>query len=135
MAGDWKVNAGRLWAVGATTAVIAGLAAAIVWLFATQVFDETLYVTSPGGSDLVELSVGQTFIAAFIAGILATGAMHLMLAFVPRGSMFFGLLATLVLFGAILSLLVSFQSSQAQENDPLDLQVDLLMESMSVSSL
>ena len=40
MAGDWKVNAGRLWAVGATTALIAGLAAVIVWLFATQVFDE-----------------------------------------------------------------------------------------------
>ena len=105
MAGDWKVNAGRLWAVGATTAVVAGLAAVLVWLFATQVFDETLYVSTPSDSGLVELSVGQTFIVAFLAGIVATGLMHLMLAFVPRGSMFFGLLATLVLFAMFIPVL------------------------------
>ncbi len=105
MAGDWKVNAGRLWAVGATTAVVAGLAAVLVWLFATQVFNETLYTSTPSDSGLVELSAGQTFIVAFLAGIVATGVMHLMLTFVPQGATFFGILATLVLFAMFIPVL------------------------------
>ena len=82
MAGDWYVNPGRLWAIGVTTALVAALAAAVVWLFATQVFNETLYVSTPGGSDLQELGVGPVLFVSFLMGVIATGVLHLLLRFV-----------------------------------------------------
>lgn len=97
MSGDWIVNPGRLWAIGVTTSLVAAMAAGVVWLFATQVFDETLFAGRPSG-DVEELTVGMVLIVAFLIGILATGALHLLLAFVPRGDLFFGLIGTLILF-------------------------------------
>lgn len=96
MSGDWYVNTGRLWATGVTTALVAALAAAVVWLFATQVFDEMLLVSSPGGG-LQELGVGPVLLVGFVMGIVATGVLYLLLRYVPRGDLFFGLLGTLFL--------------------------------------
>ena len=72
-----------------------------------------LFVSTPSDSGLVELSAGQTFIVAFLAGIVATGLLHLMLTFVPQGSMFFGLLATLVLFAMFIPVLTLPDSTTA----------------------
>ncbi len=96
MAGDWKINGGRLWTIGIVTSIVAALAAGVVWLFATEVFDVVLFVESPGG-DPEELTVGLVLGFAFIMGVLATGLLHLLLAFVPRGEVFFGVIGTLVL--------------------------------------
>jgi hypothetical protein len=97
MSGDWIVNPGRLWAIGVTTSVVAALAGGVVWLFATQVFDEILLVGNPSG-DTSELTVGMVLIVSFLVGIVATGLLHLLLAFVPRGDLFFSLIGTLILF-------------------------------------
>jgi hypothetical protein len=97
MSGDWNVNGGRLWAIGATTALVGALAAAVVWLFATQVFDETLLVQQGSSGDLQELGVGTVLIVAFVMGLIAVGVWYLLLLFVPRGDLFFGLLGTLFL--------------------------------------
>lgn len=97
MSGDWIVNPGRLWAIGVTTSVVAALAGGVVWLFATQVFDEILLVADPSG-DTSELTVGMVLIVSFLVGIVATGLLHLLLAFVPRGDLFFSLIGTLILF-------------------------------------
>lgn len=96
MAGDWNVEAGRLWAVGLATAVVAALAALVVFLFATQVFDQTLFVQEGTGGDLVELTAVPVLVVAVVAGILATLLLWLLLLFVPRGDLFFGLIATIV---------------------------------------
>ena len=95
MAGDWNVETGRLWAVGVATSVVAALAALVVFLFATQVFDQTLFVND-GSGNLVELTAGPVLVVAFVAGIAATVVLWVLLLFVPRGDLFFGLIATIV---------------------------------------
>lgn len=103
MAGDWKVDGGRLWTIGIVTSIVAAIAAAVVWLFATEVFDTVLFVAGPG-QDPQELNVGLVLGFAFVMGILATGVLHLLLAFVPRGEVFFGVIATLVLLVSFIPL-------------------------------
>jgi len=96
MAGDWNVEAGRLWAVGVATSVVAALAVLVVFAFATQVFDETLFIQLGSGGEVTELTIGPVLIVPFVAGLLATLLLWLLLLFVPRGDLFFGLLATIV---------------------------------------
>ncbi len=70
MAGDWNVEAGRLWAVGLATSVVAALAALVVFLFATQVFDQTLFVQEGTGGSLFS-SDTTIWVVAGVIGILA----------------------------------------------------------------
>ena len=101
MAGDWSVNAGRLWAVGVTTTIIAILAAIVVWIIGEALFDEPLLVADQDG-DLVEMSVGPIIMITAIAGLLATAVLHLLLAFVPNGQAYFFTIGTLALLASFL---------------------------------
>jgi len=95
MAGDWKVDAGRLWAVGVTTSIVAGLAADAVLLVARAFTRKGIQVVLPGGR--TDLTYLHTFLVAFVAGILAAAVLHLLLVAVPRGTLFFGWISVLVL--------------------------------------
>ncbi len=102
MAGDWKVDGGRLWAAGVTTSIVAGLAAVVVWFFAEQVFDTDLMVSALGGGALEDLTVGRTFALAFVVGVVATGLLHLLLLGVPSATTFFTWIGVLFLFASLI---------------------------------
>ena len=101
MAGDWTINAGRLWAVGVTTTIIAALAAVVVWLIGEALLDEPILVADRDG-DLVELTIAPIIIITLIVGLGATAVLHLLLAFVPNGQAYFFTIGTLVLLASFL---------------------------------
>jgi hypothetical protein len=92
------VNAGRLWAGGAATAVVAALVAIVGILVGRGLFD--IAVLAPKGAGV--WGDADTFWYAFGAGVLslvATGLMHLLLLYTPKPMRFFGwvmVLATVV---------------------------------------
>jgi hypothetical protein len=92
----WTVDAGRLWAGGAATALVAALVS-IVGLLVARVFDvETLRLLEGSG---FETPAARYAIAAAAAALLATGLMHLLVLSTPRPQSFFTwiiLLATAV---------------------------------------
>ena len=106
MAGDWKVDGGRLWASGVATAVVAGLVAATVLFVGRSLVGVEILVAPPGGA-LEPLSYTKAFGLAAIMALVATAVLHLLLVVVPRGTAYFGWLTTLFLilsFGPIFSL-------------------------------
>jgi hypothetical protein len=92
------VNAGRLWAGGAATAVVAALIALVGILVGRGLFD--VAVLAPKGAGV--WGDADTFwyaVGAALCSLAATALMHLLLAFTPRPMLFFGwvmVLATVV---------------------------------------
>jgi len=93
-----EVNAGRLWAGGAATAVVAALFAVVGVLVGRGLFD--VAVLAPQGAGV--WGDADTFwyaLGAALLSLVATGLMHLLLLFTPRPMLFFGwvmVLATVV---------------------------------------
>ena len=98
-----RVDAGRLWGGGFVTSVLAGLAAVVVFLFASQVLAIDIEVERPGQDEVVLVTAGAVFALSFAAGLLATATLHVFLRFVPRPVTFFGLLCLLVFLGSLLA--------------------------------
>jgi len=96
-----RIDGRRLWGAGVATAAIAALAGAVVFLFATKVFDVTLRVRTGSSSPYEDLSVVQVMVVAFLVGIVATGVLHLFLRFVPRPTVFFFWLAFLAMIAPL----------------------------------
>lgn len=96
-----SADAGRLWAGGAATALVA----AIVALVGIKVLHDLLHapIVTPGG---LEQSAGYATVAfpisAAILTLLATGLLHLLMTTTPRASQFFGWIASLVLVLVVL---------------------------------
>ena len=92
------VNAGRLWAGGAATAVVAGLIAVVGILIGRGLFD--VAVLAPKGAGVWgDASTFWYALGAAVLSLVATGLIHLLLAFTPRPMLFFGwvmVLATVV---------------------------------------
>jgi hypothetical protein len=89
-----RVDAGRLWAGGVATAVVA----AFVTLIAIEVLHKLLHapILSPGGLKQAADYAMVTFpIAAGLITLLATGLLHLLMATTPRASQFFAWIASL----------------------------------------
>ena len=99
--GQAQVDAGRLWAGGAATAVVAALVAFVGVLIAQEVFD--LPMVEPPLLPLGEsLEVRYAVTAAALA-LVATGIGHLLVLTTPRPRSFFGWIAGLVtLVGVVL---------------------------------
>ncbi len=97
------VNAGRLWGGGFATSLIAA-GVAVVSLFAAEgVFDVDVIVpTSPGADTYETLEAGPTFLVAFVAGLVATGLLHLLLLYAPRPLLFFQWGGLVVIAAAVL---------------------------------
>ncbi|MFD1827237.1 MULTISPECIES: DUF6069 family protein [Mumia] len=90
-----SVDAGKLWAGGVATAVVAALAAAVGLLVCRGVFDIAVLVPSGGGRWDVTSTLPYAFLAAG-AALLATGLMHLLLLTTPRPRLFFGWIVALI---------------------------------------
>ena len=92
------VNAGRLWAGGAATAVVAALIAVVGILVGRGLFD--VAVLAPKGDGVWgDASTFWYALGAAVLSLVATGLMHLLLLFTPRPMLFFGwvmVLATVV---------------------------------------
>ncbi|MEX2274561.1 MAG: DUF6069 family protein [Actinomycetota bacterium] len=97
-----RIDAGRLWAAGVATSMIAAVAALVVYLFAEGVFDVDLRVEDLGGGGRTDLTWVPVVGVSFLAGILATAVLHAFLLFVPRPTVFFGWLAVLATAAACL---------------------------------
>lgn len=95
------VNAGRLWAGGLATAVVAALIAVVGILVGRGLFD--VEVLAPKGAGVWgDADTGWYALGAAFCALAATGLMHLLLLFTPRPMRFFGWLMTLATVVAML---------------------------------
>jgi Family of unknown function (DUF6069) len=97
-----QVNAGRLWAGGLATAVVAALVALVGILLARGVFD--VAVLAPKGEGAWGDADTWTYaLLAGLAALLATGLMHLLILFAPRPIRFFRWILTLATLAAVIA--------------------------------
>jgi hypothetical protein len=95
------VDAGRLWAGGVATALVAALIAVVGILLARGVFDVAVLAPKRNGT-WGNANTLTYAVCAFAFGLLACGLMHLLLLSTPSPYMFFGwVLALCTLIGAL----------------------------------
>jgi Family of unknown function (DUF6069) len=105
----WTVDAGRLWAGGAATALVAALVS-IVGLLVARVFDvETLRPLEGSG---FETPAARYAIAAAAAALVATGLMHLLVLSTPKPQSFF---TWIVLLATAVAALLPFLRDASRE--------------------
>jgi len=93
-----EVDAVKLWIGGLVTAVIAGFTGVLMLHLASGVFNTAIVVPQEAGSDTyVLLTEARVLGVAALATLAATGVLWLMLIAVPKGTMFFSVLGTVVL--------------------------------------
>ena len=96
------VNAGRLWAGGAATGVVASLIAIVGILVGRGLFG--VAVLAPKGAGLWgDARTLWYALGAALLSLVATGLMHLLLLFTPRPMLFFGWVMTLATVTAMLA--------------------------------
>src|SRR4051812_2376248 len=89
------VNAGRLWAGGLATAVVAALIALAGILVGRGLFG--VEVLAPKGAGVWgDADTGWYALAAALGALAATGLIHLLLLYTPKPMRFFGWVMTLV---------------------------------------
>lgn len=89
------VDAGKLWAGGAATAVVTALIAIVGILIARGVLD--IFILAPGERGAWDAASASTYaICAAIGALAATALMHLLLLTTPQPRMFFGAIMLLV---------------------------------------
>jgi hypothetical protein len=102
------VNAGRFWAGGLATAVVAALIAIVGILIARGLFD--VAVLAPKGAGVWGNARTVWYaLGAAAAGIAATAVVHLLLLYAPRPMRFFGWVMALATIVAMLTPFVSEQ--------------------------
>ena len=96
------LNAGRLWAGGAATALVAALIAVVGILFGRGVFD--VEVLAPKGDGVWGDADTWTYAAVSAgAALVATGLVHLLILSTPRPLRFFKWVVTLATLAAVLA--------------------------------
>lgn len=95
------VDAGRLWAGGAATAVVAALIAIVGILISRGIVD--VAVLAPKGSGAWGNANTVAYaVCAFAFGLVATGLIHVLLMYTPSPYMFFGwIIGLCTLVGAL----------------------------------
>ncbi len=94
------VDAGRLWAGGIATAVVAALIAVVGLLIARGLFG--VAVLAPKGAGLWGDATTSTYaIIAALAALVATGLMHVLCLTTPTPSQFFGWIMVLITLIAV----------------------------------
>ena len=90
-----QVDAGRLWAGGVATAVVAALIGVVGILVVRGVLD--VYVLAPESKGAWESASALQYAGgALLGALLATALMHLLLTTTPRPMLFFGWIMALV---------------------------------------
>lgn len=139
-AGDYRpgIDAGRLWAGGVATAVVAALAAVLGLLIARGVFN--VAVLAPKGDGVWgDVSTAAYALAAAAAALLATGLMHLLSLTVPAAATFF---AWIMLLLTLIALVIPFTIAAPQNakvataliNLGLGLIITVIINSMAASA-
>jgi Family of unknown function (DUF6069) len=95
------LDAGRLWAGGIATALVAGLVALVGMLLARVVFNAAAYAPSTAGA-LGDRSTIALCVLAAIAGLAATGLVQLLVVATPQPMTYFGWIAGLGTAAAVL---------------------------------
>jgi hypothetical protein len=107
------VAAGRLWAGGLATAVVAGLVAIVGILLARGVFG--LPVLAPEEKGIWGDADTATYaLWAALAAVLATGVLHMLLLSTPRPLQFFGWIVALTTIAAALVPVVASGSTSSK---------------------
>lgn len=96
-----RIDAGRLWAGGFATAVVAGLVAEVGILIARGMLHLAVFAPQADGMWGNADTTGYA-VAAALAALLATGLLHLLLMTTPRGTLFFGWIMALLIVVAVL---------------------------------
>jgi hypothetical protein len=96
------VDAGRLWAGGLATALVAALIALVGILAARGLFD--VAILAPKGKGVWgDASTAWYAVGAAVASLAATALMHLLLLFTPRPMVFFGWVIGLLTVAAVIA--------------------------------
>ncbi|WP_406053990.1 DUF6069 family protein [Kribbella sp. NBC_00889] len=107
------VAAGRLWAGGAATAVVAALIAIVGILLARGVFD--VAVLAPEGEGTWgDADTGRYALYCALAALIATGLMHLLLISTPRPHQFFTWIMMLATVAAALAPFITSGSTSSK---------------------
>lgn len=93
--GPRSVAAGRLWATGAATAVVAALVAVVATMFVRGVLDIAVFAPREAGV-WGDATTGYLATWAVAGAVVATGLLHLLLLTVARPRAFFAWIAGLV---------------------------------------
>jgi hypothetical protein len=107
------VAAGRLWAGGAATAVVAALIAVVGILVARGVFD--VPVLAPEGEGTWgDADTGRYALYCALAALIATGLLHLLLISTPRPQQFFTWIMMLATVAAALAPFITNGSTSSK---------------------
>lgn len=132
------VNAGRLWAGGIATAVVAALVAIVGLLIARGICH--VVVLEPKGAGIWGNASTMTYaIVAALIALLATGLMHLLCLAVPAPATFFGWIMVLVTAIAVvipltLTVALSAKVATAAINLVIGLVITLIINTMAASA-
>jgi Family of unknown function (DUF6069) len=96
------VNAGRLWAGGLATALVAALIAIVGIVGARALFDVPILAPKGEGA-WGDASTGWYAFGAALVSLVATGLMHLLLLYAPRPMSFFGWVVGLATVAAMVA--------------------------------
>jgi magnesium-transporting ATPase (P-type) len=132
------VEAGRLWAGGVATAVIAALTAIVGLLIAHSLFNVTVLQPEGQGVWVNADSLTYAVIAAFVA-LLATALMHLLCLAVPSPGTFFSwimvlLMAIAVVVPLTLTVPLSTKIATAAINLVIGVAITIVIQSMAASA-
>ena len=108
--GPVHVNAGRLWAAGFATGVVAALIALVGVLVVRAVSEVALYAPSDA-SAFGDRDTGVLCAIAFLAALAATGLVHVLLLATPRPLSYFGWIVGLVTVAAVVVPFLSADST------------------------
>lgn len=96
------LDAGRLWAGGFATAVVAALVTLVGFLIARGVF--SVPVLAPEDDGTWGDASTPTYVAlAALAALVATGIIHLLILFTPSPSLFFGWIMFLAILAGVVA--------------------------------
>jgi hypothetical protein len=132
------VDAGRLWAGGIATAVVAALVAIVGLLIARGLF-HAVVLEPKGGGIWGDASTATYAIVAAIVALVATGLMHLLCLAVPAPTTFFAwimvlLTAIAVIVPLTLTVALTEKAATAAINLAIGLAITLVISTMAESA-
>jgi Family of unknown function (DUF6069) len=128
-----RIDAGRLWAGGLATAVVAGLVTEVGILVARGLLH--LAVFAPQGDGLWGNANTTTYaVGAGVVALAATGLLHFLLETTPRATVFFGwILALLTVVAVVIPLNVIGTSPGIIATTVLNLLIGLIITTLLIS--
>jgi hypothetical protein len=107
------VQAGRLWATGAATAVVAVLTAVVATLLVRGVLDIPVFAPEHDGV-VGDATTGWLAAVAGVSALVATGLLHLLLVATAQPRQFFAWIVTLVTLAMVLLPFTTDVSTEAK---------------------